>query len=601
MPHRLKMAQAAREYRAGFWLIGAALGAAAFAIVALLISIVISRQNASRTYDLSVQSRQVAQHANALLLGVLESDNGVFAYGVTRQGEYLAAYQRGRAQADAAEEQLILVTRAQPELAKLGDRVADAKQAYFTWGDERVARIESGAPPRRNVVVTGNPNTNRVMRMNELRTAIGELTRAATAAVDGMNAQVLVARSQLNAMTYGLIGLFVLTLGLAVFYFVREAALLRTVVRELNTTNAALETARAEAVSADESKTRFLAMASHDMRQPLHALSLYVSALGRRVQGDEAREILLNMEKAASSLTRMFSGLLDLARIEAGVLKPKMGNVPLSDLFDLLRRELSDDCKRAKVKLRVAPTSAVVRSDPELLESILRNLLTNAIKYAPEGRVLLGCRRIGADIRIEVRDEGEGIPEEKLVLMFGEFVRLDRASAAAKEGLGLGLSIASRIASLLGAHLEVASTPGKGTVFWITLPRADASRAVETAAPTLAVALAGLRLAVTDDEPDSLAATARALADADAAVVTFATAEGYLAARRKGERFDALIADPVLYRQIEAAGANDEPAVIVTGATDPGTLARLQSSGMPWLVKPIAAQALVAAVANIGA
>jgi CheY-like chemotaxis protein len=199
-----------------------------------------------------------------------------------------------------------------------------------------------------------------------------------------------------------------------------------------------------------------------------------------------------------------------------------------------------------------------------------------------------------------VHDEGPGIPEDKLVLMFGEFVRLQRAGAVDKEGLGLGLSIASRLSNLLDGDMEVTSEVGKGTSFCIFAPIAQSPAAQEAPPPPEPRDLVGIRVAVLDDEPDSRGAMIRVLEDAGGVATGFGFAHRYVEAVRAGARFNLLIADPALRTQVHDAmgGADETPAIIVTGATDVSTLERLEKSGTPWLIKPIPEDQLIAQAAR---
>ena len=310
------------------------------------------------------------------------------------------------------------------------------------------------------------------------------------------------------------------------------------------------------------------------------------------------------MEQAANALTRMFAGLLDLARIESGVLKARPTAFKLQEAFDAVAAEIAPDCAGANVKLHVAKTSIEVISDPELLESILRNLLTNALKYAPNGRVLLGCRRAGKDVRIEVYDEGPGIPKDKLIMVFGEFVRLDAAKGAVVDGLGLGLSIAARLAYLLSSSLHVVSEPGKGSCFHLSLP--IAAKIAPPQAPKIILGapnLAGLRIAVKDDEPLALAAMAAVLADAGADVHAFAESARYVESVAQGAEYDLIIGDPVLLREARIAlperDGRRPPIIVLTGATDAPTFAALDAANAEFLIKPVSEEALLAAVARV--
>jgi signal transduction histidine kinase/ActR/RegA family two-component response regulator len=366
--------------------------------------------------------------------------------------------------------------------------------------------------------------------------------------------------------------------------------------------DAAVEQARLAAEEANAAKSRFLAAASHDMRQPLHALTLYIGALERRVAGDEGREILANMDSAVQAMTRMFSALLDLARLEAGVLTPELAVFPLGELLDDVARQAADPAARGP-KVRVVPTDVQVRSDPDLLEVILRNLAANAVKHSRGGKVLLGCRRVGDAVRIEVHDDGEGIAPALLTRLFGEFVRGEAASST--EGVGLGLAIVERMALLLSHPLDVESEPGHGSVFSITVPRAQTPASSVASASPVRPSLAGVRILVADDEALALDAMARALTDLGAEVARAASAEQVRA--RAGERFDAYVFDLNLGRdsgmalldELDRRAGRTVRGLLVTGATTPEVLAELRARDRMWLTKPISAEALAAQVKTL--
>lgn len=599
MPGRI-----AKADKRGRTALAATLACAMIVLIVLLVSVVSVRRVSAQAYDRSLVFAQIVSQADLLMQGVVDAETGQRGYALTGRAMYLEPFEQGQKRSLDAEQKL----RAAVNMAKAGgfpdpaieatlESVIQKKAAALDIIGRNVALVRAGQTRRAVAAVLTDEGKE---RMDATRAAANDLRARAVARVTELNAFVALNRPRIDGLISGLIGVIVIAGLLGGWVLAREAAVLKRVGEDLARANADALAAKQRAEDADAAKTRFLAMASHDMRQPLHALTLYLSSLKRRVEGPQAKDIVVNMEKAAESLTRMFSGLLDLARIEAGVLKPQMVDVPLADIFDALDRELRNDADREKVRLIIAPTSVHVVTDPELIQSVLRNLLTNAIKYAPGGRVLMGVRHVGGQARIEVHDEGLGIPEEKLVLMFGEFVRLERSSAAAKEGLGLGLSIASRLASLLGADLQVSSTLGKGTRFWISAPiAAHAPGAPEARAPSVRD-LAGVRVAVLDDEPDSLGAMMRVIEDAGGVATGFGFADRYIEAVRGGARFDLLIADPLLRRQAQTTLAGDDktPAIIVTGSTDASTLARLESSGAPWLVKPISEDQLIAQAAQ---
>lgn len=350
--------------------------------------------------------------------------------------------------------------------------------------------------------------------------------------------------------------------------------------------------ARDAAQRANEAKSRFLAIASHDLRQPLHALTLFMSGLRARVTGDEAREILTSMETAVRSMQEMFRGLLDISKIDAGILVPAARDVDVGDLLRRLAGEFRPIAAERGLRLRVVPGSARVTTDPVLLESVLRNFLSNAVKFTRRGRILLGTRRRRDRLRIEVYDTGPGIPTDLQERAFEEFARLP--SAAGTEGVGLGLAIARRLADLIGARIDLRSQVGRGSRFALELP------CLERPAPTPAItteghALVGRRLLIVDDNPLVLAAVTRGLTDLGATVAAASTVDAALAQARAAAP-DAAIIDFNLGDSVSGLDLADTlsrlaaapiPALLVTGSTDPATLSALARSGRQWLTKPV--------------
>ena len=232
----------------------------------------------------------------------------------------------------------------------------------------------------------------------------------------------------------------------------------------------ALESAKREAQQANIAKSRFLAAASHDLRQPLQALSLMHGVLARKIQDDkkeEALALVARLDETSATMAGMLNTLLDINQLEAGTVHPQFVNFPINDLLDRLRDEFTYHAGAQKLHLRAVGCSLSVYSDPRLLEQMLRNLLSNALKYTKRGKVLLGCRRRGGTLRIEVWDTGIGIAEQDLQAIFEEYHQLGNAAHQRSLGLGLGLSIVQRQATLLGHPIHVRSKPGKGSVFSI--------------------------------------------------------------------------------------------------------------------------------------
>ena len=219
------------------------------------------------------------------------------------------------------------------------------------------------------------------------------------------------------------------------------------------------------AEQASRSKSSFLVGASHDLRQPLQAMGLFVSLLRAQTE-DPGRASLV--EKIATSLdavNRLFDSLLDISRLEASAITPVYSDFPVDDLLDRMIGEFVPQAQAKGLELRAVSCGAVIRSDPALLESVLRNLLSNAVRYTPSGRILLGCRRRGGKLWIAVWDTGVGIPEEQIETVFREFHRLPQNTETREAGLGLGLAIVERLTRLLDHRIEVVSWPGTGSMF----------------------------------------------------------------------------------------------------------------------------------------
>ncbi len=240
----------------------------------------------------------------------------------------------------------------------------------------------------------------------------------------------------------------------------------------------ALRRAKDAAERAERAKSRFLAAAGHDMRQPLHALGLLVSAIAVRNRDPNLRALIARMEDSLDSFRTMLESLLDMTRLEAGMLKADRRNFPLAPMLRRLAAELSPTAERKGLRLRVARTTGIVHSDPALVERVLRNFLANAIQYTESGGILIGCRRRNDDLEVGVWDTGCGIPQDKLTAIFEEYTRLPHRSASGSQshvqgqGLGLGLAIVDHIARSLGHPVIVRSAPERGSMFAIRLPRA---------------------------------------------------------------------------------------------------------------------------------
>jgi len=356
--------------------------------------------------------------------------------------------------------------------------------------------------------------------------------------------------------------------------------------------------AKETAEQANMAKTRFLAAASHDLRQPLQALSMFVTVLSGREHGPEDTALIARIEDSAGALETLLNGLLDVSKLEAGLVEPSLSAFGVGRLLGRLAAEFGPLVQEAGLEFRFVPAATVIRSDSALLERILRNLLNNAVRYTKTGRILLGCRRRGATLRIEVWDTGIGIPRDQLPLIFREFHQLGNSARDRRQGLGLGLTIVDRLAQLLGHRIDVASEPRKGSMFAIEVPMAAPSSAV---APTTSAAIGvhdgGATILVIEDEPDVLESTRLLLETWGFSVVAARNCDEALqGVADMGKTPSLILAD---YRlQGGATGAQaitrirtlcrqSLPAIILTGDTAPERLRQAKASGHGLLHKPV--------------
>ena len=274
---------------------------------------------------------------------------------------------------------------------------------------------------------------------------------------------------------------------------------------ELTLLNVALARAKGEADAANISKTKFLAAASHDILQPLNAARLYVTSLIERGARDD-RRLVDNIDASLEAVEEIFGALLDMSRLDTGAMRPEFSSFRIDDLMRQIELEFAPLASAKGIELKYVPCSLVVRSDRRLLRRLVQNLVSNAIKYTPTGRVLIGCRRKGPSLRIDVYDTGVGIPESKRRDIFIEFHRLEQGARIAR-GLGLGLSIVERVARVLGSTVEVDQTVGGGSHFAVTVARSNATPVELPARDTARIdpsQLAGTTAICIDNEPSVL-------------------------------------------------------------------------------------------------
>ena len=355
-----------------------------------------------------------------------------------------------------------------------------------------------------------------------------------------------------------------------------------------------------EAERANLAKSRFLAAATHDLRQPMHALTLFVSALKERIHYPEVSRIVQQIESSVTSMQGMFNALLDISRLDAGVLQAHPKDFYLQALFNRIESDFAPFAQEKGLQLAIVPTRAIVRTDPVLLERILMNLVSNGIRYTGTGGVVLGCRRSKGGLRIEVWDTGAGIPHGRQQDIFHEFVQLNNPERDRNKGLGLGLAIVDRMAKLLGSAVELKSREDKGSVFSIKVARGNAKRVVEDIAPAIPTRrqrLQGALVVFVDDEASILEGMEVLLRDWGCQPIIAASAVGALAAlAQAGRGPDIIISDYRLrdletgiqvINQIREQYGADIPSVLVSGDTAPELLRAAKERGLQILHKPV--------------
>ncbi|KAA0574934.1 response regulator [Azospirillum sp. B21] len=365
--------------------------------------------------------------------------------------------------------------------------------------------------------------------------------------------------------------------------------------------NDQLQQAKSQADQANLSKTRFIAAASHDLLQPLNAARLFVSALADLEQPAGNIELVENIDVALASVEDLLSALLDISKLDAGAVTPELTDFPLRGILAPLATEYAAVAAERGIDLKVVASGAVVRSDMRLLRRIVQNFLSNALRYVQGGRVVVGCRRTGDGIRIEVWDNGPGIPRDKIAEIFQEFRRLDTPVTKGRDrGMGLGLAIVDRVARMLGHPITVRSEPGRGSVFAVTVPRGTERRAVRpasVAARPMTNRLAGTSVLVLDNEP-AVVAGMEALLRGWACDVVSATNGDEALALLSGmpQPPDLLIADYHLddgalgvneVARLRAACGRILPAVIVTANRTPELADEAKAAGCLVLNKPV--------------
>ena len=369
---------------------------------------------------------------------------------------------------------------------------------------------------------------------------------------------------------------------------------------QLAAQNVDLEHARVAAEQADRSKTQFFAAASHDLRQPLHAMGLFASALAGKAHAPEVAKLVASINSSVHALEALFNELLDISKLDSGVIKPSPQTFAVNEVFDRLRHEFGAEAAAKGLGFTFEGTTARVYSDPVLVERVLRNLIANAIRYTEAGAVTVVAAQVGAALRIEVRDTGVGIRAEDQQRIFEEFLQLGNPGRTSKKGLGLGLSIVKRLCDLLGCRISVVSKPGKGSTFGFDVVLSTAPPTTTAATGPAAADKANLegRLVIVIDDEDAIVAGMQALLEGwGAQVIGSTTGDDVIAAVHAAGRLpDLLIIDYRLgiyedgieiAQRIRQELDPEIPALLVTGSITPDLERQAHAAGLGYLLKPV--------------
>ncbi|HJV96816.1 MAG TPA: hybrid sensor histidine kinase/response regulator [Albitalea sp.] len=387
-------------------------------------------------------------------------------------------------------------------------------------------------------------------------------------------------------------------------------------LEQLRSEKVAADAARREAEVANRAKTQFFTAASHDLRQPLHAMGLFAEALRQKSHDEEVAQLVNSINASVDALEELFSELLDITRIDTGGVDVNPQHVAVGDILRKLRLHFEPTAFEKGLALRLRGGQHVMHADPLLVERIVRNLVANAIRYTNDGSVLVSCRRRGERLLLQVWDTGIGIREQEQARIFEEFYQVPNTNMVAphqRKGLGLGLAIVKRLADLMGAPLTLCSQSGRGTVFTLELPLGKAARPAVTAVPgraPLGITLDGRFIVVVEDEPAVRSGLEVLLRGWGATLASFDSVAASTAWARAADptlvKPDLLIVDYRLEQGVsgvdaiaalrERFGAN-VPAIVVTGSTMTGHDKEAQDKDFHLLIKPVVPNKLRAMIA----
>lgn len=364
---------------------------------------------------------------------------------------------------------------------------------------------------------------------------------------------------------------------------------------------------------ASQEKTRFLAAASHDLRQPLHAIALFSAVLEKELQGGPHYDTAHRLLNSVRLLGHSLDGMLDISSLDAGTVSAAKEPVPLQRVFEALDCVFSAQADERGLQLRIRPTDIWVRTDAELIHRMLANLLANALKYTAEGGVLMVARQRNGEVWVDVRDTGVGIAPDQMDRIFDEFYQVGNPGRNAAIGLGIGLSIVRRLSTLLKHPIRVTSSPGRGSTFRVVLQCVQPAKAAfdpERSGPYFTNLVLPQRVLVLDDEPEILRAISSLLESYGVKSTCVGTPEmalEALGAQHVNGRYDFMLCDFRLANgedglafgvSIQSRFQHEIKVIVITGETGPENLKRLQESGLQVLFKPATAGTLLRAISQ---
>ncbi len=391
-----------------------------------------------------------------------------------------------------------------------------------------------------------------------------------------------------------------------------QHALLRAAWRTRRDNDALVRELRQQVVlveRANREKSRFLGAASHDLRQPMHALGLFAATLQKSLNRTTLQPTVTNMMRAVDALEQSFSAMLDVSKLDAGVIEANLQSFPIRDLFRRLHMHCAGQAEEVGLSLRFKPGGKIVTSDPQLLERVLGNLIHNAIRYTREGGIVVVARTRRERVSIEVWDTGVGIPADELPKVFDEFYQVGNPGRDRNRGLGMGLAIVKRLILLMGHELEVTSTPGRGTVFRVLLAPTQMAEMenMVLGADTVPSPIDERQTVLMIDDEKTIRIGMRDLLQTWGYEVLLAASidEACAAVRRHAGVIDMVLSDLRLANKEDGVDAIQRvrsvygaplPAVLITGDTSAEEVTRMHESGLRVLFKPVRARELHAAL-----